>query len=171
MPPWLSGHALLLSELMLVCVQECSNRCEDPAANARVASISFSIRVDLRWRSLESLALYADHPLLGLLLAMDHMISAELMPVSREAIEAARKLQRLGFQILSLGETISVQGPKSLWTSTFHVRFEEQSRAASGGLLEQTETYQKALKSTLRIPPELRGLIEFIEFIEPPELF
>ena len=32
-------------------------------------------------------------------------------------------------------------------------------------------TYQKALTESLRIPPELEGLIVEVMFVEPPELF
>ena len=103
--------------------------------------------------------------------AANMMISAEVTPVSGEEIKLARKLQDLGFRVLSLDETLSVDGPGSLWASTFGVRLKEQSRPAISGLLDETEVYLKILGSTVAIPPDLKGLIEDIAFIEPPELY
>jgi hypothetical protein len=98
-------------------------------------------------------------------------ISAEIVPVADETASAARELRRLGFRVLSIDDTISVDGPQSLWTSIFSVRFEEQSKPALAGVLEETDTYQKAVKSSLKIPLELGHLIRSIAFVEPPELF
>jgi hypothetical protein len=103
--------------------------------------------------------------------AVDMMISAEVRPVASQEIKLARRLQDLGFRVLSLDGTMSVDGSPSLWTSIFGLYFEEQSRPALSGLLDETEAYQKALRSTLVIPPNLKELIEDISFIEPPELY
>ncbi len=103
--------------------------------------------------------------------AVDTMISAEVMPVASEEIKLARKLQDLGFRVLSLDGTMSVDGSQSLWTSVFGVQFEEQSRPGLAGLLDETEAYQKALRSTVIIPPNLKEMIQDIAFIEPPELY
>ncbi len=102
---------------------------------------------------------------------VDTMISAEVMSVAGEDTKLARKLQGLGFRVLSLDGTISVDGSQSLWTSIFGVQFEEQSRPGLAGLLDETEAYQKALRSTVIIPPNLKELIQDIAFIEPPELY
>ncbi len=99
------------------------------------------------------------------------MISAEIEPFPGAATKAARELQRLGYRVYSVGETISIQGPKSLWSSIFSVQFEEQSRPAFAGVLDETETYQVARKSTLVIPLTIKEIIKDIEFIEPPEFF
>ncbi len=103
--------------------------------------------------------------------AVDMMISAEVMPVASEEIKLARKLQDLGFRVLSLDGTMSVDGSQSLWTSIFGVQFEEQCRPGLAGLLDEPEVYQKALRSTVIIPPNLKELIQDIAFIEPPELY
>lgn len=57
-----------------------------------------------------------------------NMISAEIEPIPNQVNQAASALQRLGFRILHIGPTISVQGPQSLWESTFHVSFEPRKK-------------------------------------------
>jgi hypothetical protein len=98
------------------------------------------------------------------------LISAEIEPRANQAHQAALALQRLGFRVLHVGPTISVQGPPSLWKSTFHVSFEPAKKtvvAESG-----TEvTYQRAVADTLHIPPSLNHLVGQVMFVEPPEYY
>ena len=84
--------------------------------------------------------------------------------------QASKALQRLGFRILHLGPTISVQGSQTLWKRTFHVIFkvEEKTTSAEAGI---KTTYPKAQQETVKIPEELKQLIAEIAFVEPPELF
>ena len=96
----------------------------------------------------------------------EKIISAEIEPAPNQANHAALALQQLGFRILHIGPTISVQGPQSLWTSTFNVSFELQKRTAVGEI-----TYQKALVDDMRVPEDLQSLIARVMFVEPPELY
>jgi hypothetical protein len=96
----------------------------------------------------------------------EEIISAEIEPSPNQANHAALALQQLGFRILHIGPTISVQGSQSLWTSTFNVSFELQERAAVGEI-----TYQRALVDDMRVPEELQDLIAKVMFVEPPELY
>ncbi len=104
-------------------------------------------------------------------LTVDPMISAEVVPNAGKATLAARELQRLGFRIVLIDDTISVQGRQSLWTSTFAIQFERKRRPLLSGILNDIETFQKAIKNTLNIPEQLQNLVNDVMFIEPPELF
>lgn len=102
----------------------------------------------------------------------DNKISAEIKPKPNQANQAALVLQRLGFHILHIGPTISVQSPQSAWESTFNVSFEPQKKIVVAGLEKGGEiTYQRAIIDNMRIPPELQDLIDDVMFMEPPELF
>lgn len=98
------------------------------------------------------------------------LIAAEVTPHPGQAQQAARALQGLGFRVLHVGLTISVQAPQALWRETFGVRFTRQKK----GVLNETglsRAYLVARPQTLRIPPELESCIAAIAFVEPPELF
>ncbi len=101
----------------------------------------------------------------------ENLIAAEIEPVSNQARQAALALQRLGFRILHLGQTISVQGPQSLWESTFNVSFEPREKTLVAGVEGSRVTYQKALIENVRIPSELRHLVVGVMFVEPPEFY
>jgi hypothetical protein len=100
-----------------------------------------------------------------------NIISAEVEPVESQAHQAALALQRLGFRILHIGQTISVQGPQSLWESAFNVSFEPQKKTvvaeAGGGEV----TYQKARVEGMRVPEDLQDLVAGVMFAEPPEFY
>ena len=98
------------------------------------------------------------------------MIAAEITPMPNRASEAAKALQRLGFRILHLGPTISVQGSQELWERTFHVIFKDEEKTTSEEAGIKT-TYPKAQEETVKIPVELTQLIAEIAFVEPPEYF
>ncbi|MCX7783512.1 MAG: hypothetical protein N2318_07680 [Meiothermus sp.] len=97
-------------------------------------------------------------------------IAAEVTPHPGKAQQAARALQGLGFRVLQVGSTISVQAPQALWRETFGVRFTRQKKdfLKDVGL---SRAYPVPRPQTLRIPPELESCIAAIAFIEPPELF
>lgn len=97
-------------------------------------------------------------------------ISAEVTPQPGQATRAARALQRLGFRILHIGITLSVQAPASLWRSVFGVSFTRQKRTdpLTGKPLP---ALLKARIDALRIPTDLEDLIEAVAFVEPPEFF
>lgn len=58
----------------------------------------------------------------------ENIISAEIEPMPNKANQAAIALQRMGFKVLHIGLTISVQGPQSLCESIFNVSFETRKR-------------------------------------------
>jgi hypothetical protein len=101
----------------------------------------------------------------------DAMIPAEVEPRPSQAHQAALALQRLGFRVLHIGPTISVQGPQALWESTFHVSFEQRRKTVLREVEGGEVTYPHARTETLGIPPELQHLIAAVLFVEPPELF
>ena len=83
-------------------------------------------------------------------------IPAEITPFPKQGKRAALALQRLGFRILHLGPTISVQGSQSLWASIFKVSFEPQEIGPVSSVEEWKDTYQKALVEQMRIPRKLQ---------------
>ncbi|HXQ37731.1 MAG TPA: hypothetical protein VN843_27225 [Anaerolineales bacterium] len=98
------------------------------------------------------------------------MIAAEITPTPNQASQASKALQDLGFRILHLGPTISVQGSQALWKRTFKVSFKDEEKTASEEAGIKT-TYPRAQQETVKIPEELKQLIAEIAFVEPPELF
>ena len=101
----------------------------------------------------------------------ENIISAEIEPLPKQANHAALAMQRLGFKILHIGPTISVQGPKSLWVSTFNVSFETGEKTVLAEVEGGEVTYQKALVEDMRVPTELRNLIAEVIFMEPPQFY
>lgn len=101
----------------------------------------------------------------------ERIISAEITPPPNQANQAALAMQRLGFRILHIGPTISVQGPQLLWESTFNVSFEPHQKTIIAEVEGGVVTYQKALTESMRLPPELQTLIEEVVFVEPPEFY
>ena len=100
-----------------------------------------------------------------------NMISAEIEATPNQASKAAIALQRLGFRVLHIGTTISVEGPQSLWETTFNVSFEARRKAIIEGVGGGEVVYQKAITENMRIPPELRDHIKEVMFVEPPEFY
>ncbi len=101
----------------------------------------------------------------------DPVISAEIVPVSGNKQAAARALQRRGFRVLRLDDTISVDAPRSLWTSTFGVAFQPEKRTLLREVSDSTTIYLKAKEGTVLISPELQNVVEEVIFVEPPELY
>jgi len=100
----------------------------------------------------------------------ENVIAAEVTPLPNQAQQAALAMQRLGFRILHIGPTISVQGPQVLWESTFNVTFEPRQKIIIAEVDEGTVTYQQAM-TDVHIPPELQTLMEDVVFVEPPEFY
>ena len=98
-------------------------------------------------------------------------ISAEIVPVSGKTNEAALQLQRLGFRVLHIGTSISVEAPEALWKSVFNVSFETTTKNILPGLEGGDKTYRKATDNTLKIPPQLEQFISDVAFVEPPEFY
>ena len=97
-------------------------------------------------------------------------ISAEIEPAPNQANRAALALQRLGFRVLHIGTTISVQGPQPLWESVFNVSFKPRKKTILPEIQEGEVTYQEASVEKMRFPSELKGLVAEVMFVEPPEL-
>jgi len=100
----------------------------------------------------------------------DVIIPAEIKPLPKQRVRAARGLQDLGFRILQIGTTISVDGPKALWESTFNVSFEARKKT----IIEEAEeeiTWHKAVVDDMRIPTELQEFVDEVLFVEPPEFY
>jgi hypothetical protein len=101
----------------------------------------------------------------------ENLISAEIEPFPKQANVAASMLQRLGFRILHIGTTISVQGPESLWVSVFNVTFETRKKTIMAEIKGGEVTYRKAVTENLKIPLDLQQLIAGVMFAEPPEFY
>ncbi len=98
------------------------------------------------------------------------LIAAEVTPHPGQAQLAARALQGLGFRVLHIGPTISVQATSALWRETFGVRFTRQKKTISKET-DLSRAYFVPRPETLQIPPALESRIASIAFVEPPELF
>lgn len=98
------------------------------------------------------------------------LIPAEIEPLPFQANQAALALQRLGFQVLHIGTTISVQAPRELWESTFNVSFTEEKKTVMAEI-ESEQTYLRAVTDKLVIPSEVESLISEVMFVEPPEFY
>lgn len=100
----------------------------------------------------------------------DNIIAAEVEPQLNQEKKAALALQRLGFQILHIGQTLSVQAPQSLWESTFNLEFEQRQKKVMAEI-EDTVTYSQVQTGVVQIPEELQPYILNVYFVEPPQLF
>lgn len=98
-------------------------------------------------------------------------ISAEIKPVANRRKQASLALQGLGFRVHYCGEHISVEGTRSLWVSAFRVSFKSRRKDAGAGLKDFEITYDEPLLEKMRIPEQLKGLIEEVLFVKPPVLF
>lgn len=98
------------------------------------------------------------------------LISAEVAPTAPgDAGRVAKALQGLGFKVLHIGPTISIQAPQALWEQTFNVAFRHTTKT----VLPETGRrvgYARADTAALSIPPELEGLVADVLFAEPPDL-
>ena len=99
-----------------------------------------------------------------------NLISAEIEPLPNKGKQAALELQRLGFKILRVGKTISVEAPRSLWESTFNVSFKSENQTVIAEI-EAQKTYSRAVTDNLIIPEKLESSISEVMFIEPPEFY
>ena len=99
------------------------------------------------------------------------IISAEILPLPKQANQAALALQNLGFRILHIGQTISVEAPANVWQSTFNIEFIVQTKNVMPELEISDITYPEAVTVNMIIPPQLQDLIAEVMFVEPPELY
>lgn len=101
---------------------------------------------------------------------MSRPIPAEIEPKPGQSRAAAKALQELGFKILHLGPTISVEAPEELWRSTFEVRFANARKQQLRGVDASEVSYRRARTDTVSIPESLERLVASVAFVEPPEL-
>ena len=99
------------------------------------------------------------------------MISAEVQPQAGRASDGAMALQRLGFRILHIGPTISVQAPRALWESTFGVEFESAEHTPMQEVTDHEIAYLRKVEERIEIPGDLQLLILNVMFAVPPEFF
>jgi hypothetical protein len=100
----------------------------------------------------------------------EQLISAEIEPRPNEATRAAQALQRLGFRVLHIGPTISVQGPQRLWESTFSVSFKQERKKVSSEI-DSEVSFPRPQTDLIPVPLALQDLIASVAFVEPPEWF
>ena len=101
----------------------------------------------------------------------DITIAAEIVPVPEHAQSAAKALQQLGFRVLRIDSTISVQGPEQLWDEVFNVAFAKKSKRRFAPSADTSIKYGVPKKESVTIPDSLRELITDVIFVQPPEFF
>lgn len=98
------------------------------------------------------------------------VISGEIEPCANQAARAAKTLQQIGFRVLHIGPTISVQGAQRLWESTFSMRFHSGRKRTSAETGAES-VYPRPDHDPVAIPARFQGLIQSIAIVEPPEWF
>jgi hypothetical protein len=98
------------------------------------------------------------------------MLTADIIPIQDKNV-VALKLQEQGFDILSIGETITIEGSPEKFESFFNMKMEKTSKSALPGVNDSTklEYYRPIVPPS--IPEEFRSLIKEVFFPEPPEYF
>lgn len=97
--------------------------------------------------------------------------AAEITPTEGKARQAALKLQHLGFRVLHVGPTISVEASEDVWRRVFAVSFRSESRSQSVDGLERTVEYRRPEQDAVGVPAHLDELIADIAFVQPPDFF
>jgi hypothetical protein len=110
-------------------------------------------------------------PSSGRSLVQTKIIPAEIISAPGKANAAASALQRLGFRVRHIGETVSVEGPETLWASVFNISFETCKKRVLSEVKGGDVTYRRANTEKLKIPAELEQLIADVAFVEPPEFY
>jgi len=98
-------------------------------------------------------------------------ISAEIIPKEGKAEEAAKALQKLGFKILHVGVTISVEGQESLWKSEFKVCFRTKERERLPEVEGTRVDFRVPELDEIAIPARLQHLVSLVAFVEPPQFY
>lgn len=101
---------------------------------------------------------------------MANMIAAEIVPQPNRAQSTAKALQQLGFRVLDIGSTVSVQAPAKLWEETFQVSF-SRKRKERLSISPGSTTEYSAPEGPVEIPESFRELIADVLFVQPPEFF
>lgn len=101
----------------------------------------------------------------------DPLIAGEITPQPHQTNAAGLILQQQGFQVLHLGRTISVQAPKSLWESLFHIQFIPERKPLKSDTPQEEKPVYRPDMNHVAIPLAMQHLIQDIAVSEPPELF
>jgi hypothetical protein len=98
------------------------------------------------------------------------MLTVEVIPIG-EKNAVALALQRHGFRVLSIGETITIGGKPETFEKFFKVKMERQTKDVLPGIPgpAKAEFYRPVTPPV--IPEEFRSLIKEVLFPEPPEFF
>lgn len=99
------------------------------------------------------------------------MITAEVVPVKGKSTEAAMALQRLGFQVLHIGDSVTIGAEQDRFEEIFKIDLIKTSKEVFPGLRADAEkTFHKPDRAVV-LPENLKSLIEAVHFQEPPEFF
>jgi len=98
------------------------------------------------------------------------MLTADVIPIKDKNV-VALKLQEEGFDILSIGETITIKGSSERFEKFFNMKMEKISKSVLSGISNSAKVeYYKPLTPP-SIPKEFKYLIKEVFFPEPPEYF
>ena len=98
------------------------------------------------------------------------MLTADVIPLKDKNV-VALKLQEQGFDILSIGETITIKGSPERFEKFFNMKMEKTSKSVLSGISDSAKVeYYKPLTPP-SIPEEFKYLIKEVFFPEPPEYF
>lgn len=100
-----------------------------------------------------------------------HVITAEVVPVKGKSTEAAMELQRLGFQVLHIGESVTIGAEQEKFEETFEVELVKTSKEVFPGLGADAEKTFLKPDGPVVLPEKLKTLVEAVHFQEPPDLF
>lgn len=98
-------------------------------------------------------------------------VAAEITPTPGRAQSAAKALQQLGFRVLHIGHTISVQAPEQLWGEVFDVSFHTETQRRVAASPKSATEYAVPDSDSVQIPATLGELITEVSFARPPEFF
>lgn len=99
------------------------------------------------------------------------MITAEVIYFPNKKNETAAILQKVGFRILSLGESITIGGDQNLYERTFKIKLLKKSKSTIPHLSNHTKTEFFKPEKHFVIPDAFKSLIKDLIFAEPPEFF
>ncbi|MCJ7443524.1 MAG: hypothetical protein MUO26_03170 [Methanotrichaceae archaeon] len=98
------------------------------------------------------------------------MLTAEVIPLAEKNL-VSLALQRQGFRILSIGETITIEATPEFFENFFQMKMEKRSKNVIPGIPGRVEVdFWKPLTQPV-IPDEFKILIKEILFPEPPEFY
>ncbi len=101
----------------------------------------------------------------------ENIIAAEVLPLLKQSHQAVVALENLGFRILYIGQTISVEAPESLWRAIFNISFINRQKTVMPEIGIEDVNYLEAVMDDFQIPAQMQDLIADVMFVEPPELY